>query len=374
MEVWIRPSYYYLSQLDEPMPYPVPGHMWDRSLGEKLYGDHMRFIRSVDQLGFDGVLFTEHHAGPNGGLTPSPTVFLAAASQVTERIKLVIMGIALALYPHPVRVAEELAMLDNLCHGRLEVGFISSGAPSLYAYNLPVSEEGGRYHEAYDLVIKAWTEKNPFEWHSQYYNYKCVSILPRPLQLPHPPIWTVAASTEGLQWAAEHRLRLICSGTLGGAAENLNYFRNYAATECGWTPEPTDLGIARELYIGRTESQVREKMDELFHRKGDMAYKQVSEAPQLANLHQERRATRSYTHQKQRTRRAGEHRTEEAMRGGSFLIGDPDSITEQILHQREVTGAGVVAIRLELGDVDLKEVTDSLELFSREVLPVLKRA
>ncbi len=374
MEVWIRPSYYYLSQLDEPMPYPVPGHMWDRSLGEKLYGDHMRFIRSVDQLGFDGVLFTEHHAGPNGGLTPSPTVFLAAASQVTERIKLVIMGIALALYPHPVRVAEELAMLDNLCHGRLEVGFISSGAPSLYAYNLPVSEEGGRYHEAYDLVIKAWTEENPFEWHSQYYNYKCVSILPRPLQLPHPPIWTVAASTEGLQWAAEHRLRLICSGTLDGAAENLNYFRNYAATECGWTPEPTDLGIARELYIGRTKSQVREKMDELFHREGDMAYKQVSEAPQLASLQRERRGTRSYSHQKQAARRAGEHRTEKAMRSGSFLIGDPDSITEQILHQREVTGAGVVAIRLELGDVDLAEVTDNLELFSREVLPVLKKA
>jgi len=374
MEVWIRPSYYYLSRLDEPMPYPVPGHMWDRSLGEKLYGDHMRFIRSVDQLGFDGVLFTEHHAGPNGGLTPSPTVFLAAASQITERIKLVIMGIALALYPHPVRVAEELAMLDNLCHGRLEVGFISSGAPSLYAYNLPVSEEGGRYHEAYDLVIKAWTEENPFEWHSQYYNYKCVSILPRPLQLPHPPIWTVAASTEGLQWAAEHRLRLICSGTLDGAAENLNYFRNYAATECGWTPEPTDLGIARELYIGRTKSQVHEKMEELFHREGDMAYKQVTEAPQLASLQRERRGTRSYSHQKQTARRVGEHRTEEAMRGGSFLIGDPDAITEQILHQREVTGAGVVAIRLELGDVDLDEVTDNLELFSREVLPVLRKA
>ena len=62
------------------------------------------------------------------------------------------------------------------------------------------------------------------------------------------------------------------------------------------------------------------------------------------------------------------------MRGGSFLIGDPDSITEQILHQRAVTGAGVVAIRLKLGDVDLDEVTGNLELFAREVLPVLKKA
>ncbi len=374
MEVWIRPSYYYLSRLHEPMPYPVPGRMWDRSLGEKLYGDHMRFIRSVDRLGFDGVLFTEHHYGPNGGLTPSPTVFLSAASQVTERIKLVIMGIALALYPHPVRVAEELAMLDNLSHGRLEVGFISSGAPSLYAYNLAVSEEGGRYHEAYDLVMKAWTEENPFEWHSRYYDYRCVSVLPRPLQVPYPPIWTVAASTESLQWAAEHQLRLFSSGTLDGAAETLSYYRNIAATEFGWTPKPAELGIARELYMGRTESHVRQMLDELFHREGDMAYKQVTEAPQLADLNRERRATRSYDHQKTRRRRAGEHRTEEAVRGGSFLVGDPDSITEQILHQREVTGAGIIAIRLELGDVDLDEVTENLELFSREVLPVLRKA
>ncbi|NIO08910.1 MAG: LLM class flavin-dependent oxidoreductase, partial [Deltaproteobacteria bacterium] len=80
MEVWIRPSYYYLSQFDEPMPFPVPGRMWDRSRGEKLYDDHMRFVRSLDELGFDGVLFTEHHYGPNGGLTPSPNVFLSAAT------------------------------------------------------------------------------------------------------------------------------------------------------------------------------------------------------------------------------------------------------------------------------------------------------
>ncbi len=254
------------------------------------------------------------------------------------------------------------------------MGFISCGAPSLFAYNLPVSEEVGRYHEAYDLVMKAWTEENPFEWHSQYYNYKCVSVLPRPLQLPHPPIWTVAASTESLHWAAQHRLRIFSSGSVDSAAEALNYYRNYAATECGWTPEPAQLGISRELYMGRTKSEVNEKMEELFHGEGDMTYQLVSQAPQLSDLNRERRATRSYTHQKVRGRVGGEHRTEAAMRSGSFLIGDPDSLTEQILHQREVTGAGVVAIRLELGDVDLDEVTGNLELFAREVLPVLRKA
>ena len=110
MEVWIRQSMPYYYRLDEPTPFPVPGWMWDRARGEDLYAQRLRYLQRMDKAGFDAIIFTEHHYGPNGGLTPSPLVALAAATQVTERIKLVTMGIALALYPHPVRVAEELAM------------------------------------------------------------------------------------------------------------------------------------------------------------------------------------------------------------------------------------------------------------------------
>ena len=222
VEVWIRPSWYYLRQGEEAMPFPVPGWMWDRSLGQKLYGDSMRFVRRVDELGFDGLLFTEHHYSPNGGLTPSPLVLLAAATQITERIKLVTMGIQLALYPHPVRAAEELAMVDNLSGGRLVAGFVSATAPNLYAYNLSAGDERERYHEAYDLLVKAWTEENPFEWHSEHYDYQCVSILPRPLQVPHPPVWTVAASAESLQWAAHRHMGLMTSGPVTQATETLD--------------------------------------------------------------------------------------------------------------------------------------------------------
>src|SRR3954468_24173741 len=131
MEVWIRQSMAYHPHVDGPMPYPVPGWMWDRDLGQRLYGERMPFIRRIEDLGFDGIIFTEHHYGPNGGLTPSPMIVLSAATQVTHRIKLVTMGIALALYAQPVRVAEDLAILDNLSEGRLVVGFISSGPQAL---------------------------------------------------------------------------------------------------------------------------------------------------------------------------------------------------------------------------------------------------
>src|SRR4029453_1972371 len=137
--------------------------MWNRDRGPELYGKRMRFIRRMDEMGYDGIIFTEHHFGPNGGLMPSPIVLLAAASQVTERIKLATMGIALALYPHPARGAEELAMIDNITQGRVGVGLIRRGGESLHATNIPVAGERERYHEAYDPIVKAWTEENPFE-------------------------------------------------------------------------------------------------------------------------------------------------------------------------------------------------------------------
>src|SRR6266516_7016115 len=113
VEVWFRQTATSYNVTDEPMPFPVPGSLWDRARGAQLYKKRMHFIRRLDELGFDTIIFTEHHYGPNGRLMPSPTVLMAAATQVTERIKLATMGITLALHPQPVRVAEELAMIDN---------------------------------------------------------------------------------------------------------------------------------------------------------------------------------------------------------------------------------------------------------------------
>jgi alkanesulfonate monooxygenase SsuD/methylene tetrahydromethanopterin reductase-like flavin-dependent oxidoreductase (luciferase family) len=371
MEVWIRQSMPYHCEEQGLMPYPVPGWMWDRGLGERLYSERMRFIRRADELGFDGIIFTEHHYGPNGGLTPSPTVMLAAATQVTERIKLITMGISLALYPHPIRVAEELAMVDNLSHGRLVPGFISSGGQNMYAYGIPVHEERGRYHEAYDLIVKAWTEENPFPWHGEYFDYECISILPRPLQVPHPQVWTTGTAAETIQWAAEKRIRFISHGPTQEVAERLSYYREQAeATD--WTPAPTDTGMAREFYIGPTKAKVEEMVDQVFTRERASDYPFIFEHPKLRELERERYTVRSYDYLSAKKAFRGAAWNAAGMQSGQFLVGDPDTLTDQILAQHQATGAGVLVIRPELGDMSLQEVTDGLELFSREVLPILR--
>lgn len=374
MQVWIRQSMPYRVERDGPMPFPVPGWMWDRGLGEQLYADRIPYMRRVDELGFDGLIFTEHHYGPNGGLTPSPIVMLAAATQATERIKLVTMGIALALYPHPVRVAEELAMVDNLSHGRLVVGLISSGAQSLYAYSVSPTEEPDRYHEAYELVERAWTDENPFEWHGEYYDYECVSILPRPLQVPHPPIWTTAARAESLEWAAAHHVGLIASGATSQAAETLGYYQRFAESECGWTPTRANRGLAREFFIAPTKAEVQERVDELMGREADEAYPHMFTHPRLVELQREKYNPRSYAYRSESARERQRGRTAAGIESGSYLIGDPDSLTERILDQRKECDADVLIIRPEMGGMSLEQVAERLELFAREVLPVVQRA
>jgi len=373
MEVWIRQSMAYRWRDDSPTPFPVPGWMWDRERGRQLYADRMDFDRRVDELGFDGLIFTEHHYGPNGGLTPSPLIGLAAASQVTERIKLITMGIALALYPHPVRVAEELAMIDNLSGGRLCVGLISSGGQSLYAYNVPVADERERYHEAYDLIVKAWTEENPFEWHSPHYDYKCVSILPRPYQSPYPPVWTTATAAESISWAAEHRIGLVSHGPTSECAERLGYYRAQAAEQYGWTPTAANTGLAREFYIAPNKAALEEKVQEVFRREEADAYPFLFHDPNLAELERARYQMRSYDYLSTKQAFRGADATTHGMETGQFLVGDPESLIEQITAQQRATGAGMLVIRPEMGNMPLDEVTEGLELFAREVLPVVQK-
>jgi alkanesulfonate monooxygenase SsuD/methylene tetrahydromethanopterin reductase-like flavin-dependent oxidoreductase (luciferase family) len=332
----------------------------------------MRFIRRVDELGFDGIIFTEHHYGPNGGLTPSPLIALSAATQVTSRIKLITMGIALALNPHPVRVAEELAMIDNLSNGRLVVGFISSGGQSLYAYNVPVAGERERYHEGYDLIVKAWTEENPFEWHSTCYDYKCVSILPRPYQVPHPPVWTTATAAESIEWAAEHHIAMISHGPTVECAERLDYYRNHARAS-GWTPAAADTAIAREFYIGPTKAKVDAIFADVFSQDRENAYSFIFHDPNLAELERARYQMRNYDYLSSKRAFRGSDATAHGQESGQFLVGHPDSLVEQIQAQQRATGAGVLVIRPELGNMALPEVEEGLDLFAREVLPVVHK-
>lgn len=167
----------------------IDSRLFDPVLGGAMYHDYLDQIQEAAKLGFDGVCVNEHHS--NGyGMMPSPNLMASILARNTVRGAVCVMGNAPVLYDPPLRVAEELAMLDCLSGGRLIAG-LPLGTPmdTCYAYGSNHSTLRDKYVEACELVVRAWQEPTPFAFSGRFYQHRYVNIWPRSIQIPHPPIW-----------------------------------------------------------------------------------------------------------------------------------------------------------------------------------------
>ncbi len=172
-----------------------------RSVADQ-YAEYLSEVELAEELGFDEAWFTEHHFHPYGML-PSPNLFLASLAARTERIRIGNMVNVLPLYD-PVRLAEEFTMLDHLSRGRLNLGLGSGIRPDEFApYVIPMGESKPRYYEAFDIIVKALSAGERWDYDGEFNEYIGVSILPKPLQQPYPPICVAAQSPDSVRWCAE---------------------------------------------------------------------------------------------------------------------------------------------------------------------------
>ena len=170
----------------------------------RTYEEHLDAWEALDRFGYDGVGFNEHHCSPYG-LMNSPNLMAAAAAQRTKNLKLLIYGNLLPLH-EPLRLAEELAMIDCLSKGRLISGFARGILREYQVHNVKLAESRARFEEAYDIITRAWTEE-VFYYEGKFWSYHDVAMWPRPVQQPHPPIWVpIVGSKESIEFAARHNL------------------------------------------------------------------------------------------------------------------------------------------------------------------------
>ena len=214
---------------------PVPSSFFDPLKGAANYAEHLEEMAYCEELGFDGVVFNEHHYSAYGTM-PSPNLIASALSQKTKKIKIGVLGNILPLRNHPVRVAEEYAMIDCLSNGRLIAGFVRGIPPEYIWYGVNPAESRGRFQEAYDLIMTAWT--NPvWSFEGEFFKLKDCAIWPRPVQQPHPPIWIAARSAESIEWCVKRHLP--CAQvyqTTGQIEDTFGYYRTKANEE-GWDAE-----------------------------------------------------------------------------------------------------------------------------------------
>jgi len=208
----------------------------------------------ADRLGFHGVWLVEHHFMPGYSHCSKPELFLAALAARTSRLRLG-LGVVPLPYHHPVHVAERIATLDHLCGGRLEVGIGRGFAPREYeVFGVPMAKSRELVDESL-AILRAAAKDTPVVFAGRHFRLDGVAILPRPVQRPHPPLWTAAVSPETFDWAARSDL-----GVLAGPFKPWPMVaadvRRYRAAWRG--SEPPRIGMTVGMLCLRNGKRARE--------------------------------------------------------------------------------------------------------------------
>src|ERR687886_43310 len=224
-----------------PVPYmgpaprgtwPVPTNGFSSEVAQQSIAASLEQFELADQLGFDWVTVAEHHFAPMS-LTPNPMIMAGALTQRVKQAKIALLGANIPIL-NPVRVAEEFAMLDSLTGGRVVAGMLRGTSNEYVTYATNPAESRERFEEALELIKRAWTEPQPFGWQGRYYEYRAISIWPKPAQVPHPPIYVSGSSPESGELAARHRLHVgFAFTTVPFSRESARHYRE-RANAYGW--------------------------------------------------------------------------------------------------------------------------------------------
>ena len=358
----MKVSYFETGRYTAPYPvpsqWPAPAGAYDPEAGAKAFRDMIERVEFVEALGFDWVSVSEHHYSPRI-LTPAPAVSGAYIAARLKRITVALLG-PIVPQSNPVRVAEELATLDNVAQGRLVVGLLRGTPNECLTFDLNPAEARERTDEGMELILKAWTEPQPFGWQGRHYQFRSVSVWPRPLQQPHPPTYALGTSRECCEFAARHHVGLgVSFAPFDVMRKSTQYYRDQC-TRYGWQPKPEQILYRANIIIAETDAEADQLLQR--QRSGGAAAFPMQQGVREALIKLDRRNI------------AGEARPPNV--GGvlpTTFVGGPDTVVEQVRRCREEMGAGVLDLAFQNpGAADLTDLMHSLELFGRQVLPRIR--
>ena len=363
------------------LPWPFAKH-FETAVQVRTYAEHFDAWEEMERVGFDGIGFNEHHGTPYGTMT-SPNLVAAAASQRTKKMKILILGNLMPLH-EPLRLAEEIAMLDNMTNGRIICG-LARGIPREYKYfNIPLNESRARFNEGFEIMKKAWTEER-FTYQGKFHSYDDISILPRPVQKPHPPVWVpIAASKDSIEWAAANDVPITPGSGMGTMAEQarediiIHYAKCLRARGTKMTPD--HLSIQINCYIADSKAQAAKEagpyMRYLFnylfpYDQGDFS--------KIASSGYNSPDARGHLRPQAPPPNAQPPRAFGAMSQEAvdqmaqrMPWGTPDEVAEAIIREAETTGAGTVLLMCNAGAMPQEMFLNQIRRLGEEVLPRLQ--
>ena len=362
--------YPHLPPLDQitSMRINLPNRLFDPTIGRDLYNRYLDEYMLADEVGLE-IMVNEHHSSAVCIDTAGP-LSLAILARQTKRARLLILGNPVANRDDPVRIAEEMAMIDCISGGRLECGMVRGVTHEVFAANTNPTMTNERLWEGIDLLKMAWTEHDgPFNFEGKFWHRRAVNIWPRPFQQPHPRIWvTGAADLENVKEVA--RRGHVFATFLLPHEKARKLFDIYRANYVG-NGVPGGLAFMPLVYVAHSEAEAMAGANEIAWYLRSKAEPQFRNPPGYVGIEQNMNALRgTYSSRGGAMKSQGLDFLREA---GVLITGTPDSVAAQIKKQYErLGGFDHFLMMMQAGFLDHKRTSDSIKLFASEVLPQIR--
>ena len=316
------------------------------------YEQRLKVIEAFDRGGFYAYHVAEHHFTPLG-MAPSPSVFLSAIAQRTKRLRFGTFVYALPVH-HPLRVMEEICMLDHMSGGRVEMGFGRGSVPyEITYYGQDAEHRQEIYAEHLEVILKAFSAKT-LNWKGQYNQFENVPIEIEPFQKPHPPLWYGAHSPDSAERAARRGLHMVCNDPPALARAIHARFRQVWREVNGANAVLPKMGMVRMIVVADSDGEAM-----AIARRAYLRW----------------RTSFCYLHEMHGTPPNSPLNVasfDKLIEQGQAIAGSPDTVRAFLAAQVADTGANYVVGQLCFGDLTLNEMLRSVELFAAHVMPALR--
>jgi alkanesulfonate monooxygenase SsuD/methylene tetrahydromethanopterin reductase-like flavin-dependent oxidoreductase (luciferase family) len=355
----------------------LPNRNYDPQKGAALYDRFIEEWQVAEEEGVE-IMLNEHHQTATC-VDPAAPLMLAALARVTSKARLLILGNPIANRHQPVRIAEEMAMIDILSHGRLDVGFVRGVPYEVLPANSNPMRMNERHWEALDLIVKAWTHHDgTFSHEGRYFHYRAINIWPRPWQQPHPPVWVSTTSASGSQRVGANGFvqATFLTGYDGTRAIYESYRRGWREAGRKGDVPVNRLAYAALVYVGESEAKAHAGADKLlWYLNANKVPPHFQQPPGYAGTAAAVAAMKGAG-----PRTEGDHANfgrgmsvETAMERGILFCGTPDQVYKQVKKfYHHVGGFGHLLIMGQAGFLEHDDTVHGIRTFAREVYPRLK--
>jgi alkanesulfonate monooxygenase SsuD/methylene tetrahydromethanopterin reductase-like flavin-dependent oxidoreductase (luciferase family) len=324
----------------------------------EAFEESFRQVKAAETMGLDSVWLGEHHFTPDRSVLASPLTIASAIATATSRVRI---GLAVQVLPlgNPLRMAEEAATVDQISKGRLDFGVGRSGLTRYYqGYNIPYVESRERFFESLDIIIKAWTQER-FSHEGQYYSYNDVTLVPRPYQMPHPPIRVAVASAATFALMGSRGFPIFCTTTAGMDELEARFGEYRRAYKEAGHPGEGNTTLRMPVHVAETDRKARNEAQESIMcgvRRAATDLAAVAASQELADRLREA-ANRPY----------------EQIVTETIVCGSPEHVKDRLLEYRERLGATGVVMELNYGGrIPYDRVENSIRLLAENVMPSFK--